>query len=105
MKLTFISWWRRYFLVEKIPINTHNLQDPFLIGLPSIVVGRGVQGISILGFLEATHAVKVTRGFNRSSSFGPSASRDPLVAPFLHPCHMSVCFKQYNYRVSHPSKL
>ena len=62
IKLTLISWWRRYFLVENIPINTCNFRDSFLIGLPSIVVGRGVQNISILRFLETTHAIKVTRG-------------------------------------------
>ena len=61
VELTLISWWRGYFLVEKILINTRNLRDPFLIGIPSIVVGCRVQDISILGFLETIHATKVTR--------------------------------------------
>ena len=61
IELTLISWWRGYFLVEKILINTRNLRDPFLIGIPSIVVGCRVQDISILGFLETIHATKVTR--------------------------------------------
>ena len=62
VELTLISWWKRYLLVEKIPINTRNLRDSFLIRLPSIVARRGVQDISILGFLETTHTTKVTRG-------------------------------------------
>ena len=104
-KLTLISWWKGYFLVEKIPINTRNLWDPFLIGLPSIVVRRGVQDISLLGFLETTHAMNVTRGFSRSFSFGSFASRDLPVTPPPRPCHTSVCLKEYNCRVSHPSRL
>jgi len=62
VKLTLISWWRGwgYFLIEKILINTRNLQDPFLLGIPPTVVGRRVQDIFILGFLETTHATKVT---------------------------------------------
>ena len=46
-----------YFLVEKIFINTHILWDPFLLGIPLIMVGRRMQDISILGFLETTHAM------------------------------------------------
>ena len=61
-KLALISWWKGYLLLENISINTCNLRDPFLIGLPSIVVGCEVQDISILGFLETTHTTKVTRG-------------------------------------------
>ena len=68
-ELTLISWRKRYLLVEKIPINTRNLRDSFLIRLPSIVVGRGVQDISILGFLETTHATKVTRGCHEGDTW------------------------------------
>ena len=60
VELTLISWWRGHFLIEKILINTRNLQDLFLLGIPPIVVGRRVQDIFILGFLETTHTTKVT---------------------------------------------
>ena len=42
--------------MEKILINTHVLWDPFLVGILLIMVGRRMQDISILGFLETTHA-------------------------------------------------
>ena len=42
--------------MEKILINTRVLWDPFLVGIPLIMVGRRIQDISILGFLETTHA-------------------------------------------------
>ena len=42
--------------MEKILINTRVLWDPFLVGIPLIMVGRRMQDISILGFLETTHA-------------------------------------------------
>ena len=71
-----------YFLVEKILINTHNLRDPFHVGIPPIVAGRRVQDISILGFLETIHAMKVTSGFSRPSRIGLSASRNlTIVSP------------------------
>ena len=41
-----------YFLVEKILINTRILWDLFLVGISLIMVGRRMQDISILGFLE-----------------------------------------------------
>ena len=64
------------------------LRDPFLIGLPSTVVGCVVQDNSILRFLETTHATKVTHGFSRSFSFGLSTSRDPLVTSPLRLSHV-----------------
>ena len=54
MELTFVSWWRRFFLVGKILINTCILRDPFLVEIPLIRVNRVIQDISILGFLETT---------------------------------------------------
>ena len=62
--------WMGYFFVEKILINTCNLQDSFLVGIPPIIVGHRVQDISILGFLETTHATNVTCGFSRPSRLG-----------------------------------
>ena len=47
IELTFVSWWRRSFLVGKILINTRILRDPFLIGIPVIKVNHGVQDISL----------------------------------------------------------
>ena len=59
--LTFVSWWKRCFLVEKILINTRILWDPLFVGISLIVVGRRTQDISILRFLETTYAMKVPR--------------------------------------------
>ena len=42
--------------MEKILINTRVLWDPFLVGIPLIMVKCRIQDISILGFLETTHA-------------------------------------------------
>ena len=53
-ELILISWWKGYFLVEKILFNTPILWDSFLVGIPLIMVERRMQVISILGFLETT---------------------------------------------------
>ena len=47
VELVFVSWRRESFLVGKILINTRNWWDPFLIGIPSIMVNCGVQDISL----------------------------------------------------------
>ena len=36
VELTFVSWWRRYILVEKILINARILWDSFLVKIPLI---------------------------------------------------------------------
>ena len=45
--MTFVPWHRGLFLVGKIFINTRILQDPFLVGISSIKVSRGVQDVSL----------------------------------------------------------
>ena len=47
IELTFISWRRRYFLVEKILINTCILRDSSLVGIPLIRVKRRMQDVSM----------------------------------------------------------
>ena len=47
VELSFVFWWRRHFLVEKIIINTCVLQDPFLVKIPLIRVGYRIQDISM----------------------------------------------------------
>ena len=88
--MTLIFWWMGYFFVEKILINTCNLQDSFLVGITPIIVGRRVQDISILGFLETTHATKVPCGFSRPSRLGSSTFRNPSVTLSLRPGHEPV---------------
>ena len=41
VELTFVSWWRKHFLVEKIVINTHVLRDHFLVEIP--LLGLGIE--------------------------------------------------------------
>ena len=36
VELTFVSWWRRSFLVGNIFINLHILWDSFLVKIPLI---------------------------------------------------------------------
>ena len=47
VELTFISWWRRFFLTGKILINTHISWDPFLVEIPLIRISHGIQDISL----------------------------------------------------------
>ena len=47
VELTFVSWWRRSFLVGKILINTRILRDPFRVEIPLIKVNCVMQGISL----------------------------------------------------------
>ena len=93
-----------YFFVEKILINTCNLQDSFLVGIPPIIVERRVQDMSVLGFLETTHATKVTYGFRRPFRLGSFALRNLTVLSPLRPCYKFVYFKESNRRISYSSK-
>ena len=43
--MTSVSWHRGPFLIGKIFINTHILQDPFLVGIPLSKVNCGAQDI------------------------------------------------------------
>ena len=45
VELTFVSWWRMYFLVEKILINDRISRDSFLVEISLI----SVQDISMYG--------------------------------------------------------
>ena len=47
VKLTFVSWRRRSFLVGEILINTCILRDLFLIEIPVFRVNCGVEDISL----------------------------------------------------------
>ena len=47
VELTFVSWWRRSFLIGNIPINTRILWDLFLVEIPLIRVSCGIQDISL----------------------------------------------------------
>ena len=51
VKLTFVSWWRRSFLVGKILINIRILRDLFLVEIPLIRVNHVMQGISLNWYL------------------------------------------------------
>ena len=90
VELTLVSWWGRHFLVERILINTHVLRDPFLVGIPLIMVGRRMQDISILRFLETTHATYVPRGSIKPSPLDPSTLGSPSIALLFRPVHKSV---------------
>ena len=78
VELTLDSWWRRHFLVEKILINTGVLWEPFLVRISLIMVGRRMQDISILGFLETSHAAWL----HQAVSLGPVYFRESI-------CHLA----------------
>ena len=69
--LTFVPWHRGSFFVGKIFINARILQDPFLVGIPSIRVIRGAQDVSLY-----IHAWRPSKAMSDSSKvyFSPSAS-------------------------------
>ena len=76
--------------MERILINTRVLWDPFLVGVSLIMVGRRMQDISILRFLETTHAMYVPRGSIKPSPLDPSTLGSPSIALLLRPGHKSV---------------
>ena len=54
-----------------ILINTRVLRDPFLVGIPLIIVECRMQDIFILEFLKTTHATSVPRGSYQVVFLGP----------------------------------
>ena len=70
VELTLVSWWRRYFLMDKIFSSVHILWDSFLVGIPQITVEHRMQSIPILGSLETTQVTWVPHGFTTWQPFG-----------------------------------
>ena len=99
--MTFVSWYKGLFLVGKIFINTHILQNPFLVGIPSIRVSRGVQDVPLY-----IHAWKPSKAMSNpskvylslSTSFRhlliPSMHSGRLIQVLLHPSAL-----RWNYRL------
>ena len=61
IKLTFVSWRGRSFLVGKIIINTHILLDPFLVRTLLIRVNRVVQDFFFIDIREGQARPRWTR--------------------------------------------
>ena len=95
VELAFVSWRRRYFLVEKILINTCILWDPFLVGIPLIMVGRRMQDISILGFLETTHATWLQQTVSFGFVYLKESIHCPTSPSRLWPILLVLCLVEY----------
>ena len=84
MRLIFVLWLRRSFLLGEIFFNSRILRDHFLIGLPLIRVNRGVQDISLY-----TYVWRPNKAMSDSSKVCllPTASFCQLLIP-------SMCFSR-----------
>ena len=79
--MTFVPWYREFFLIGKIFINMHILRDPFLVGIPSIRVSRGAQDVSL--YIHAWGPNKATLDPSKVY-LSPSASFHKLFSSSMH---------------------